>query len=232
MLHMYDIFTRVHEVVTEKAGSKEVALRAGRNSSSSMDTFTDDNGGVISWTTEALITEPKVGDITEGGIRLIASDWTQFAPELSYYINRLICANGMVRSFPRPIEIGANPNNLADRVAAVADEIINGCDEKLLSPFAATNQHVVEDPIDIANHIIKDRGLNTRIGKRFLENINRMMERGDPPFTMYDIINELTVIQNEDGSGWNIRSHVQHIGGLETIEQVERCQLCHHKLAV
>ncbi len=57
-----------------------------------------------------------------------------------------------------------------------------------------------------------------------------MVAAGEPPFSMYDLINALTQVQNEDNIRWNDRSALQHIGGVETIDQVERCRSCHHAI--
>ena len=57
-----------------------------------------------------------------------------------------------------------------------------------------------------------------------------MVNADNGPYTMYDIINCLTSVQNDDNIKWNDRELVQFLGGIEVVEHQDRCRQCHHIL--
>lgn len=229
--YLYDMFERVNDAVNKYTnGNHEVTLKAGK-SEYSQDTFYDARGGIFSWTSESVIKSAKVGDITEGGVRLMASDWMRFDPAVSYYANRLICTNGMVSHRNVEFEIkGLKTEQVLDNIGKSAEEIMKTVGVHLLDPFVNTNNHKVENPIGMARSMIKDHGIKKRVGERFIENVDRMVNADNGPYTMYDIINCLTSVQNDDNIKWNDRELVQFLGGIEVVEHQDRCRQCHHIL--
>ncbi len=230
MVHLYDAYQVVGNRLADLSSGHELSLRTGK-SEYSQDTFVDEYGGVFSWSTDALVEEPKVGDVTEGGVRLILNDWLSFEPQLNHYANRLICANGMTHPYTHAFDINyVTDNDVISAIGDAADQVLESVQDDLLKPFINTYHHNVDDPMVAARSIIRDRGMGQRLGNRFLENVERMVQREDGPFTMYDLINAMTVVQNEDNIRWSDRAHLQAWGGEEAIEQSDRCRTCHHLL--
>lgn len=225
LVHLWDAYQIVAGNLSTLGG--ELTIHGGTHYS--QDTFVNSQGGVISWSTDALVTEPKVGDITEGGIRMGINDWMDVSPTLSFYVNRLICSNGMTMEYKYPtIEVESSSDKILDEINRISQSLASEINEKILLPWKHSASHDVDDPLAFAHSMAKDRGMGKRLADRFLENVTNMVQAGSGPWSMYDVINCLTAVQNEDNIRWSERERIQLIGAHETIDHTDRCRTCHH----
>jgi hypothetical protein len=232
IVHLADAFEVMHaEVDRATKGGDSARLIGG--TTYSQDTIVDEMGGTFSWVTESLNIEPRVGDTTCGGVRLVMSDWLIGEPQLTQFGHRLVCSNGMTLPYSMAnfdIEYTSS-DKVLEKLREGTRAILNQVKGELLDPFAGMTNHQVVDPVGMAHSIARDRGMTRKLADRFIENVSNDAASREGGMTMYDIINCLTAVQNEDGINVRQRQYLQWLGGVESSEHVDRCTNCHHILA-
>ena len=186
------------------------------------------NGIKVSVVTDQLTTEPRVGDVTEGGLRITANIGE--VPVISTYLERLVCSNGMVvPSVTNQISLrGRTLEEIVDEMEFFAQKFLgeNGEVEQALNNWSEMATIDVHDPIQIIRRFCREHNLGSRMERRLIERIDEL--EGN---TYYDIINLITSMQHELNVSAAMRDALQLTGGLIlSSEDVRHCNVCNHTL--
>jgi hypothetical protein len=167
------------------------------------------NGMQVSIVTDELNTEPRVNDVTHGGLRIVSKIGE--APTISTYLERLVCSNGMVvPSINSTLSLrGRTVDEIITEMEYLAQTVLASEVDDALNNWAHTAEIGVEDPAMLIHRFCREHGLGSRMESKLLERIDEL--EGN---TYYDIINLLTSMQHEIGVSEAMRNALQLAGGL------------------
>lgn len=181
-------------------------------------------GITLDLTVEELSVEPKVNDFTVGGLRigygLTPQGWR---PELSSFLNRLVCSNGMVVDEGLKFRLrGSTLTELLVEMEAKANELLSlSIPEHLESWGKLTTVHV-DNPEQYVHRSAVHYGLSPRIESAMLDLLPA--RDGD---TVYDVINSMTSIQHAPNLRQSAIDAIQLTGGSLVREGADsRCPRC------
>jgi hypothetical protein len=189
----------------------------------------DFNNGIdISVVTEELNTEPRVNDVTHGGLKISARIGE--APIISTYLERLVCSNGMVvPSLNSTLSLrGRTVDEIIAEMEHMANMVLSTEVDDALAKWSQTAQVPVNDAALLIHRFCREYGLGSRMESKLLERIDEL--EGN---TYYDVINLITSMQHEIGVSENMRHALQLAGGnLVNAVEIHRCNTCQHPLDV
>lgn len=187
--------------------------------------FTD--GLKISIITDELNTEPRVNDVTHGGLRIESS--VGEAPKISTYLERLVCSNGMVvPSINSTLSLrGRTVEEIIQEMEYLANTVLANEVDDALNSWAHTTQVSVTDPQQLIYRFCKEYNLGSRMANKLIDRIEDL--EGD---TYYDVINLLTSMQHEMGVSQSMRETLQLVGGMIVGDGGgHRCNACQSQLS-
>ena len=182
-------------------------------------------------TTDRVV-EPRVNDITEGGLRYVGFvSPRDFQPQVKPYAYRLWCANGATTEI-----------NTADLVSTIkvkgktVEEVIQSIEENArrlmdgpVPEWLDNLNHMVEVPVEHPEQLVlrygQEHGLGSRITNRIIEQIPALP---DDERTLYDLTQLITSQQHADGVSQRQRELLQQVGGAIIAENGgHRCASCY-----
>lgn len=168
-----------------------------------------DNGIKVSIVTDELNTEPRVNDITHGGLRIESTIGE--APKVSTYLERLVCSNGMVvPSVNSVLSLrGRTVDEIIEEMEYLANTVLATEVDAALNSWAHMTEIDVANPTQLIHRFCRDYGLGSRMEGKLLDRIDEL--EGN---TYYDIINLITSMQHEEGVSQAMRNALQLTGGL------------------
>jgi hypothetical protein len=185
------------------------------------------SGIKVSIITDELNTEPRVNDVTNGGLRI--ESFIGEAPKISTYLERLVCSNGMVvPSINSTLSLRGNTvEEIIAEMEYLANTVLAGEVEDALASWAHTAEINVTDPRQMIHRFCMEYSLGSRMESKLLERIEEL--EGN---TYYDIINLITSMQHEIGVSQSMREALQLAGGLiVSTSGGHRCNACQHPLS-
>lgn len=186
-----------------------------------------DEGLTVSYTSKNVTTEPRVGDITQGGVEVFFSDSYHRNPEIHWFAFRLSCSNGMIL----PIEgqrisiVGNTVDDILESLEAEANRLMSSVEDNLLSPFAATAHERLDDVGVFLDQISRDFQLHRTVRDSLMRSAASNLSSADA--TQYDAINLLTALQHDESLSVAERISVQVSGAIEAHDHYRRCSRCH-----
>lgn len=180
--------------------------------------------------TDGAIEGRMEGDITHGGIRLLASPGRHEDPTIQRYFERLWCANGC----SNPHEMGAIklkgntvPEILAE-MEAKTQEILAGLDDDLAQYAEMANVQVPGSPLAFAEAVLREGRIRGRVRDRVIDLVEQLPDDA----SLYDVQNAFTQVANND-IRYSTMRRLQRIGGdmaVQTDHVLNRCRTCEQHL--
>jgi len=184
------------------------------------------NGLKVSIVTDELNTEPRVNDITHGGLRIEST--VGEAPKISTYLERLVCSNGMVvPSINSTLSLrGRTVDEIIEEMEELAATVLGNEVDAALNSWSHMTDILINDAAQLIHRFCREYNLGSRMESKLLERIDEL--EGN---TYYDIINLITSMQHEVGVSQAMRENLQLTGGLIVSSgDGHRCSTCQHPL--
>jgi hypothetical protein len=184
------------------------------------------DGLKVSIITEELNAEPRVNDITNGGLRIEAV--VGEAPKISTYLERLVCSNGMVvPSYNSTMSLrGRTVDEIIQEMEYLANSVLASEVDQALNNWSHMTEIEVANATQLIHRFCREYGIGSRMESKIIDRIDEL--EGN---TYYDIINLITSMQHEIGVSDAMRQSLQLTGGmLVSTNGGHRCSTCNHPL--
>lgn len=174
--------------------------------------------------------DAKVGDLTKGGLRFEHVTKRRRAPQVSAFLYRLVCTNGMeVADLVEPLDLrtgdfAALLAQLQDNAATLLDHL----DHQIESFYELRNQRV-DDAAQMLTRLQRERGFSDRLLTEMISRLPALIDDLDNP-TMFDVVNVITNIANHPDVGEGGRRGLELAGGHIIGEHAHRCPTCQSAL--
>jgi hypothetical protein len=176
--------------------------------------------------------DPAVGDITRGGLRFWQSFNEPLRPQLSRYMYRVTCTNGM----EIPETFGVNLTKV-ESVAGVMKELeaqarLAMADmESHIADFYKLRDVPVTDPEQLAARIGRERNLPSSVMLDMIERMPLIIEDLEEA-TLFDVVNVVTNQANHPSLAGKhtTRRHLELAGGRMLTDHSKRCTHCQSQL--
>ena len=216
--------SRVAEVVTKVLHPHDIVRRI----------VSDDQRFHLDITTTQHVvdfpTPAGVGDITEGGVRILSYPYQSKPPSVSTYIERLVCSNGMCTA-EKTGQINLKGCTVDEVIASMeeaAEDVLSQLDNHL-NRYAETRSMLVPgSPQAFAAQLAREAGVNRKILDSVLDIVNQL----PPPVTVWDINQAFTNVANYVEK-YSTMNRLQNLGGTLAFfaeEAVHRCGTCERLL--
>lgn len=176
--------------------------------------------------------DPKVGDITGGGLRFTQDRKRNLAPSVSSFFYRLACTNGY-ETYDERHKIDARnltTDGILQDLEAKA-RVAFGSIEADIAALYELREQPVPNPSQAILRLGDEAGLPARMNNAMAKRVSEVIE--DPTqATMFDVINLMTNQANEPGiaSRLRVRRTLERAGGAQVSEHISRCRSCSSKL--
>lgn len=175
----------------------------------------------------------KVGDITRGGVRILATPHKSSAPIVQGYFHRLDCTNGMTTSRAEgTIGLkGRTADELIAELEVAAEKILGDMQSHLQSYADMATQRVPGNPAAFAYRVAQETGLSNAIIERVMGRVGSL-PTNDENLSLYDIANIFTEIA-QSGITYKTQVKMQEAAGsmaFETEAMLNRCTSCEKQL--
>jgi hypothetical protein len=172
----------------------------------------------------------EVGDITHGGVRILANPTEVEAPKVMTYLHRLWCTNGCTSSEKEgTISIkGQTVDEVLAEMEAAAQRVMGDLDRKLADYAALAERQPPGSPTRFAYQLGREYRLTQRVMDRIMERVNILPEDA----SLYDIQQVFTQLANGNVN-YATMSRLQSLGGdmaFLTDHVVRRCETCERLL--
>lgn len=150
-------------------------------------------------------------DVTHGGIRFrIVTDFRARPPEVYTYLNRRVCTNGLCIADPQhKLTLqGHTVDDVLREMESAANDLWGKLPDALEKYRSTADIEVPGEVAHFIHAVAEEHGIGFRVTS---EAINRVGELPTPP-SLYDVINLLTSIANEDVT-YKTRESLQFLGG-------------------
>lgn len=169
---------------------------------------------------------PEVGDITAGGIRILATPNKAVAPSVTAYLHRLVCRNGMTQPQSEgTIRLkGKTVPEILVEMEEAARQVLGGLDEKLTSYAQMAQRPIPGNASAFAYQIAREHNIGPRVLNRVMERANLLPDNA----SLYDIAQIFTEIANQ-GVKYRTMTQLQVLGGemaFHTDHVLHRCNSC------
>ena len=173
----------------------------------------------------------QVGDITHGGVRILATPNEKVAPEVRTYLHRLWCTNGCTApTAESSIRLrGHTLPEVLRELEDAAQEVLSGLDGKLADYQASAEIQIPGSATAFAYEVGRESGLGPRIMDRIVRQANVLPDNA----SLYDILNIFTETANHGHINYKSMSTLQGIGGemaFNSERVVHRCSQCERPL--
>lgn len=169
---------------------------------------------------------PEVGDITEGGVRLVSyAPGDTRKPFVQYYLERLVCSNGLSMEEPSA-KFYAKGRSSQEIIAELGGAVRNmlGLIPSKLEQYADLENHRFEgDVAQLISQVARENGLASRVVNRLLDDASSVPTNA----TLYDVVNVFTFTAKATLRGTTLK--LQELGGniAENPQLVtHRCERC------
>lgn len=174
----------------------------------------------------------RVGDITRGGVRILATPHTSTPPVVQQYLHRLVCTNGMTE--PRAegtIKLRGRtlPEVLAELEAA-AEKVLASLDDKLTAYATMATKRIPGNPATFAFRVAQESGIGPAATERIMTRAGALPTTGE--VSLYDIANIFTEVA-QSGITYKTQTRLQEVAGAMTVDQdaqLARCESCEKPL--
>lgn len=176
--------------------------------------------------------DPKVGDITRGGLRFGQDTKHNLAPYVQRYLYRLICTNGMECSTQvNQTSRGATIEELLESLESNAWDAFSRVDNDIRSFYDLRTQ-VVDNPEQTLVRIAGEQGVSDRILANLLGELPEYLDP-DSHATLFDLVNLLTNQANVGtmSNRFTSRRGLESIGGELINDHSARCPSCASRLS-
>ena len=168
---------------------------------------------------ESLKAEPKIGDITKGGMRMLYSEFMDPPPLIEAYTERLFCLNGMTHMDVKQQRTYKGVEQLKTLLNTTAKEI-QDCFNNQIGPNLKKAAEMEVDGTQAIRRIFKQNRLNP---KHLDAVLSAYMIENDK--TAYGVLQAFTRAAAK--MGYNARQQLQGVGGT-TLQEVAtaHCPTC------
>lgn len=175
----------------------------------------------------------KIGDITHGGVRVVQNRKKNLAPQVSDWIYRLACTNGMefkIEESERLDTRGKDIDEILTSIELQAQRAM-GRVERRIEAFYALRDEKVERPEQTLYRMQGEHELSPRVIHTVAENVPTILD-DDGDTTMFDLVNLLTNHANEPSIARRSGSRLllERAGGAEVSDHAARCGRCRSRL--
>jgi len=185
-------------------------------------------GLVMNIRTSSVSTDVKPGDITQGGIRFDATHGK--SPEVSAYMERLVCSNGMVATSDLdklPVR-GYTLTEVLNSMQSIADHYLRLTVPRFLDNWKKLTDVRSTNPEQLIHRLSKENDLSPKIETRIIEAAASLTDS-----SYYDVINLITSFQNAEGIDSKQINKLQVLGGNAVRDMGgHRCTNCQHNLDI
>lgn len=181
-------------------------------------------------TTTQHVAEPRVGDVTEGGLRFKASmlpKSTLGSPYVASFLCRLACTNGMTHTeeFGKVRLKGKTVDQIIEEMEEAAQTLLSDVVPQRLEQWGHLTEVNVNAPEQFVHRLAREWGLSRRLESDIIEEVPELTER-----SAYDLVNLITGRQHGVSSE-RIRHRLQELGGSVIARQDDhRCTQCYSLL--
>jgi len=183
-------------------------------------------GFKFSVTTDEIQTEARVGDFTRGGIRFEAR--VGKTPYVSAYMERLVCANGMVAEseFDQVSLRGRTVDEIINEMEYIARATLEKNVPGYLNNWKTMTEIESKNPEQLIHRLVKEAKLPAKIESAAIDRAPALEAN-----SYYDIVNLITALQHEEGINDNNHYGLQALGG-NAVRDLggHRCNSCQHAL--
>ena len=172
----------------------------------------------------------QIGDITHGGVRILANPTEVEAPQVLTYLHRLWCTNGSTSPEAEgTIKLKGNTvDDILTEMEGACRRVMGELDSKLADYAALARTFPPGSPTRFAYQLGREYGLTQKLMDRVIERVNVLPEDA----TLYDIQQIFTELAN---GAVNYRTMVklQHLSGdlaFNTDAVTHRCNTCERLL--
>jgi hypothetical protein len=176
--------------------------------------------------------DPRIGDISRGGLRFVQDRKNNHAPSVASYIYRLACTNGMVvPEIGRTIDArGGTVDSLLAELELAARAAFGKVEEQMEHYYALRSQPIEGDATQAVLQVARERGIPTRTAMALAERVPADLSDtglGHPP-TMFDLVNLFTNQANDPAMRHRRgpRRALEGAGGLLVQQHHDRCGNC------
>ena len=185
-------------------------------------------GLVMNVRTGQVETAVKAGDITQGGIRFDTTHGK--SPEVSAYMERLVCTNGMVATSDLdkiPVR-GYTLAEVLNSMQHIADHYLHTTVPRFLENWKKLTTIRSTNPEQLIHRLAKENDLSPKIESRIIEAASSLDDS-----TYYEVINLITSFQHAEGVDSKQINKLQTLGG-NAIRDMggHRCTNCQHNLDI
>jgi hypothetical protein len=175
--------------------------------------------------------ERQVGDITEAGVRILAHPFTNIAPSVNIFAERLICTNGQTTDerLGRVSLKGRTVDEVIAEMETAAQTILSQLDGYLERLAATKAMTVPGSPQAFAAQLAKESNVSRRVLDEVLAIINQLPE----PVSVYDVNQAFTTVANQVEQ-YKTMTKLQTLGGdlaFHAERAVARCATCEQRIA-
>lgn len=155
----------------------------------------------------------QVGDITHGGVRMLATPHKSTAPIVQGYLYRLVCTNGMTTSRNEgTISLrGRTADELIDELEAAAEKVLGGMQARLKTYAEMATKRVPGNPATFAYRIAQETGLGASVMERIMSRAGALPVN-DENVSVYDIANIFTEVA-QSGVQYKTQVKMQEAAG-------------------
>jgi len=173
---------------------------------------------------------PEVGDITHGGVRLLAYPTQVKPPVVSTYLCRLACTNGMTTDLKAgQIKLkGHTIGEVLREMEIAANEVLGTLDDQLERYTQTATMAVPGTPLAFAYQLGREANLGSRVMDAVMERVNQLPRDA----SVYDVNQAFTEVANR-GVNYATQLRLQQLGGrlaMDAERTVERCNSCEQLL--
>ena len=185
-------------------------------------------GLVMNIRTGNVETAVKAGDITQGGIRFDTTHGK--SPEVSAYLERLVCTNGMVATSDLdkiPVR-GYTLAEVLNSMQHIADHYLNTTVPRFLDNWKKLTDVRSTNPEQLIHRLAKENDLSPKIESRIIEAAASLEDD-----SYYGVINLITSFQHAEGVDPKQVNKLQVLGGNAVRDMGgHRCTNCQHNLDI
>ena len=184
------------------------------------------DGLVVNVRTTEVQNASKPGDITQGGIRFNAFYGNK--PQVSAYMERLVCSNGMVATNDLdtiPVR-GFTNNEVLANIEHMASHYLNTLLPRYLDNWQRMTTITSTNPEQLVHRLAREADLSPKLESRIIDAVSSLEDN-----TYYDVVNLITSFQNAEDIETAQFEKLQKLGG-SAIRDLggHRCTSCQHNL--
>lgn len=175
----------------------------------------------------------EVGDITRGGVRILATPHTSTPPIVQEYLHRLVCTNGMTteRASGTIRLRGKTLPEVLEELEAAAEKVLGSLDDKLANYAKMAEKRIPGNPATFAFRIAEENGIGPQATERIMARAGALPTDGRT--SLYDVANIFTEVAQSAGMQYKTTTKLQEVAGAMNAEQetvVNRCSSCEKPL--